>query len=394
MKKATRQFTKLHNTRLILKAIYNNRGEISRAELSRLTQLTPATVSDLVGDLVGSGLIKEVGLGTSTGGKPPILLSFDPDSRQMVCIDLSGDSFLGAVVNLQGEIIIRRKVSAKNCVGQEALDATYALVDDLIQECSAPLLGIGVGTPGLVNVQRGIIRKALNLGWHELPLKSLLEERYHFKVHIANDCHVAALAEYAYGSGREEDNLLVIKISQGIGCGIILNGAPYYGDGFGAGEIGHVSIMDDGPRCACGNIGCVEAIASTRALIDKVRQQVHQVPESVLYNIAPNEIGLPELISAFQQGDAWITDLINQTGKYLAKSIAYLVGLLNVHHIVIAGDFEGFGQYFLDAIRHELPHHVLPVMAEHAELTYSPLGENIVLLGAAALVLAEELDLP
>lgn len=394
MKKATRQFTKLHNTRLILKAIYNNRGETSRAELSRLTQLTPATVSDLVGDLVGSGLIKEVGLGTSTGGKPPILLSFDPDSRQMVCIDLSGDSFLGAIVNLQGEIIIRRKVSAKNCVGQEALDATYALLDDLIQECSAPLLGIGVGTPGLVNVQRGIIRKALNLGWHELPLKTLLEERYHFTVHIANDCHVAALAEYAYGSGREEDNLLVIKISQGIGCGIILNGAPYYGDGFGAGEIGHVSIMDDGPRCACGNIGCLEAIASTRALIDNVRQQVRQVPDSALSKISPNEIGIPDLISAFQQGDAWITDLINQTGKYLAKSIAYLVGLLNVHHIVIAGDFEGFGQYFLDAIRHELPHHVLPVMAEHAELTYSPLGENIVLLGAAALVLAEELDLP
>jgi N-acetylglucosamine repressor len=394
VKKATRQFTKLHNTRLILKAIYNNRGEISRAELSRLTQLTPATVSDLVGDLVGSGLIKEVGVGASTGGKPPILLSFDPDSRQMVCIDLSGDGFLGAIVNLQGDIITRKKVSAQNCVGQEALEATYALIDELIQACSAPILGIGVGTPGLVNVQKGIIRKALNLGWHELPLKSLLQERYHHTVHIANDCHVAALAEYAYGSGREEDNLLVIKISQGIGCGIILNGAPYYGDGFGAGEIGHITVTYDGPRCACGNVGCLEALASTRALIQNVRLQVYKYPDSSLYNIPPNEIGLPELISAFQKGDAFVTDLISQCGKYIAKSIAYLVGLLNVHHIVIAGDFEGFGPYFLDVIRHELPYHVLPVMAEHAELTYSPLGENIVLLGAAALVLVEELDLP
>lgn len=245
-----------------------------------------------------------------------------------------------------------------------------------------------------MNVQKGIIRKALNLGWHELPLKSLLQERYHHTVHIANDCHVAALAEYAYGSGREEDNLLVIKISQGIGCGIILNGAPYYGDGFGAGEIGHITVTYDGPRCACGNVGCLEALASTRALIQNVRLQVYKYPDSSLYNIPPNEIGLPELISAFQKGDAFVTDLISQCGKYIAKSIAYLVGLLNVHHIVIAGDFEGFGRYFLDVIRHELPYHVLPVMAEHAELTYSPLGENIVLLGAAALVLVEELDLP
>lgn len=336
----------MHNTRLILKAIYHHKGEISRAELSRQTQLTPATVSDLVGDLVESGLIKEVGYGSSAGGKPPILLSFDPNSRQMVCVDLSGDCFRGAIVNLNGEIITRRKVAAENCMGQEALEATYALLDELIQGCSAPILGIGVGTPGLVNVGHGIVRKALNLGWHELPLKALLEERYHHVVHIGNDCHVAALAEYAYGSGREEENLLVIKISQGIGCGIVLNGAPYYGDGFGAGEIGHVTVIDNGALCTCGNSGCLEALASSKALIQTIRQQVSQYPQSCLSNLALHQIGMAEIISAFQSGDPLVVEWVRQAGIYLAKSIAYLVGLLNVHHIVVAGDFEGFGELF------------------------------------------------
>jgi N-acetylglucosamine repressor len=393
MKKATRQFTKTHNTRLILKAIYNSES-ISRADLSRLTHLTPATVSDLVEDLIRSGLVKEVGYGASAGGKPPILLSFDPDSRQIVSADLSGESFCGAVVNLQGEIVARAQVAAKECRGEQALKLTYDLLDDLLRQCTAPVVGIGIGTPGLIHVTKGVVRKAVNLGWHDLPLKQLLQERYRHVVYVGNDSHVAAMAEFTYGSDRESDNLILIKIGQGIGAGIVLNGEPYYGDGFGAGEIGHVTVLENGPPCTCGNLGCLETVASVRALVHAARQQAAINPDSLLHRSSLNEIVFDDLLVAYREGDPLTQSLVHQAGRYLAVGIAGLVGMLNVHHIVIAGEISRFGEGLLDAVRHELPQRVLPVMAEHTQLAYSPLGEDIVLLGAAALILAQELGLP
>ncbi len=394
MKKATRQFTKIHNTRLLLKTIYNSSGVISRADLARLTHLTPATTSDLVGELIRSGLVKEVGHGTSTGGKPPILLSFDPNSRQMVCADLGGECFRGAVVNLQGEVVSRAQIAAKDCRGDQALQLTYALLDDLLRQCTAPILGIGIGTPGLINVAKGVVRKAVNLGWHDLPLRQLLQERYHHVVYVGNDSHVAAMAEFTYGANRDTDNLILIKIGQGIGAGIVLKGEPYYGDGFGAGEIGHVTVLEDGPLCTCGNLGCLETLASVRALVSAAREQATRFPDSCLHRRSSDEITFEEVLEAHRAGDRLAQHLVHQAGRYLAVGIASLVGMFNVHHIVLAGEVTKFGSALLEAVREELPRRVLPVMAEHTQLAYSSLGEEIVILGAAALMLAQELGLP
>ena len=162
MKKATRQHTKTHNSQLILQTIYD-RGRVSRADIARLTGLTRTTVSDIVGELMEDGLVAEVGIGPSADGKPPILLSVVADSRHIIAIDLANSEFRGAVVNLRGEFRHRLELPVGDRDGDEALEMVYRLVDELIALTDSPILGIGIGSPGLMDARHGVVRKSVNL---------------------------------------------------------------------------------------------------------------------------------------------------------------------------------------------------------------------------------------
>jgi hypothetical protein len=248
MGKATRQQIKEHNTQLILKTVYD--GEpISRAEIARSTGLTRTTVSDIVGILMAEGLVAETGVGPSSGGKPPVLLSIVGDSRFVIGVDLASTEFRGAVIDLRGKIRNRINLPIHDRSGDIALFLVYQLIDHLMKVAGRRALGVGIGTPGLMDTERGIVRNAVNLDWVDLELGRLLEERYNLPVYIANDCQVAALAEFTYGSGERASNLVLIRLGRGVGAGIVLNQRMYAGDGFGAGEIGHVKVVENGDLC-------------------------------------------------------------------------------------------------------------------------------------------------
>ena len=263
MEKATRQHTRDHNVRLVLRTLYDG-SALSRADLARATGLTRPTVSTLVSTLIAEGLVVESGLGLSVGGKPPTMLGVPPSGRQMICLDLSGAEFQGAVVDLRGEIRQRESIAVSGARGTAALALAVDLIEQLRQAATAPLLGIGVATPGLVDPGQGIVLSAVNLGWSDVALAQILEDRGGLPVHVANDSHVAALAEYMFGPARDSAHLITIRIGQGIGAGIVLNGQPFYGDGFGAGEIGHVVVQVGGDVCSCGNRGCLETTRAHR----------------------------------------------------------------------------------------------------------------------------------
>ena len=393
MKKATRQQTKEHNTTLVLKTIYG-RDYVSRAEIARLTGLTRTTVSDIVSSLLEDGLVIEDGYGESLGGKPPIQVRLVNDARQLICLDLSDDDFCGAVVNLRGEFVYRQVLPLQHRRGEAALQVVYQLVEALLTQTTAPILGIGIGTPGLVDARQGVVRQAVNRGWSDLPLKNLLYQRHQLPVFVGNDSHVAALAEYSFGESYQLPNLVLIKVGEGIGSGIVLDGQIHYGDGFSAGEIGHLSVQRNGTLCSCGNRGCLETVASTRALIDKTVELSRIYPQSPLVEVAKSAHPIDTLANIFQAGDPQARDLVLEAGRYVGLAVAHLVGILNVHRVVISGDLERFGEPLLQAVREEMCQHVLPAMADETELSFSTLGEDIVLRGASALVLAQQLSLP
>ena len=165
MPKATQQHTKEHNTHLVLKTIYDQDG-ISRAEIARYTKLTKTTVSSIVNELIREGLVMETGIGTSEGGKPPILLSIVDDAMHFIGIDLANSEFRGAVVNLRGEIAYRTKLPIDDSDGDAALAIMYELIDKLLSDGGKSVSGLGIGTPGLINPHKGIVRRAvISTGW-------------------------------------------------------------------------------------------------------------------------------------------------------------------------------------------------------------------------------------
>ena len=203
MKKATRQQTKIHNRNLVLRTIINTES-ISRAEIARITSLTKTTVSDIVTDLLAEKLVAEIGMGKSLVGKSPILLSLLPYSRCLVGLDLAQNQFHGAIVNLRGQIQKKVSLPVNDRDGGEALALVFEILDRLIHDCDFPLVSIGVGTPGLVNAQDGVVVNAVNLDWHDFPLAQLLKDRYHLPVFILNDSQAAAIGEYTYGTPPQQ----------------------------------------------------------------------------------------------------------------------------------------------------------------------------------------------
>jgi predicted NBD/HSP70 family sugar kinase len=393
LQKATRAQTRIHNSRLVLKTIYD-RGQISRADVARLTELTRTTVSGVVADLLEQGLVQETGYGPSIGGKPPILLSVVDNSRHLLGIDLASGEFRGAVVNLRGEICRRIAKPLRGQDGDKALALVYDLVDDL-RAAGWPLLGIGIGTPGLMDPVNGMVRRAVNLDWQDLPLRSLLHERYGLPVYVANDCQAAALAEHTFGNGKDAENLVVVKVEHGIGAGIVLHGRLFYGDLCGAGEIGHVVVVENGERCRCGNLGCLETVAGEKAIVQRAQAIAQADPHSLLHRLAadPDKITIEIISQAAEAGDQAVQGLIVDAGRYLGFAVANLVGVLSVRRIMIAGHVTCFGQPWLDAIKRELSRRSLAAVTGEVEVEPSSIGQDIVILGASAMVLINELGL-
>lgn len=371
-KRATRLATKNHNSQLILKTIYDA-APISRADIARSTQLTRPTVSSQVNELMDAELVVEIGTGPSIGGKRPTLLNINPTARDLICVDIGNQEFRGAIINLRGEIVSKLTLPAENVEGDTAVHLIFTLIDQLIALSSQSILGIGIGSPGLIDPQSGIIRQAVNLNWANLPLKQLLSERYSHTIHIANDGHMAALAEYMFGQLQPNYNILLLKMGQGIGAGIVLDGSVIRGDSFSSGEVGQIVVAEEN-----GRLLKLESIAGTKAIMEE----------------AAAILGTDTTWEMIIQSDhPAIAQLVKKIGHYLGITIANLVSAINIRHIFISGRVRQFGAPLIDAIRQTARAYTLPILVDETEISYSSLGSDIVLLGCSALLLQQELGI-
>jgi N-acetylglucosamine repressor len=404
--KATHQQTRAHNAALVLRALYDH-SPISRAEVARMSGLTRTTVGEVVGGLIADGMAREVGRGPSTGGKAPILLELVEDARHVVGLDLGEFVFRGALVDLRGQIqhTAERKVEGLN--GDEALAVVHELVDELSRGREGTLLGIGVGTPGIVDAETGTILWAVNLDWQDLPLGDLLRERYDVPVQVANDSRAAALAIQLFerrpaarrdGDGQGErrpSNLVAIKVGRGIGAGVVLGGELFHGDGFGAGEIGHTVVEEDGAECRCGRFGCLETVASSRAILRRATElATNGSSEMLAARLADTAaLRLADVAAAIEAGDEEARRVVASAGRYLGQVVGGLIGVLDVERIVLHGSVAGLGEPWLEAVRDEAKRRSLGLLAKDVRIELaSPLADPV-LMGASALLLTAELGL-
>lgn len=431
VKKATHQLTRRHNRDLVLQMIFENET-ISRAEIARQTMLTRTTVSEVVVGLLAEGLVEEVGLGSSIGGKPSILLSLVGDSRYLIGLNLTKEKFIGSIVNLGGEIQHTVEIPVPDENGQHALQQVFSLLDQLVYSTWQPVVGIGVGAPGLINTREGIIVSAVNLDWQDMPLASMLEERYHLPVSLLNDSQATAIGEFVYGDHASDSNLIVITVTHGVGAGILINGQIFQGDGGGAGEIGHIVVQPDGQLCRCGRRGCLETLAGARA----VSQFMPVVSDSTSYTegdsgaipgrsipvtaginpvtLAGSQLEanqstvagtssaaagnpadgttagiLDPVVDRFFAGDLDVRKAVLKAGHYLGLALGGLVGTFNIHKIVLTGDMTRFGEAWLEAVRETMLATALGRMTQETQVEIGRLAQRAPILGATAYLLLD-----
>jgi len=319
-----------------------------------------------------------------------MLLNPVANARQVICLDLESKEFRGAMVNLQGQLRNRINIPNQGLSSEAALNRVYMLIESLMAAADAPVLGIGIGSPGLIDAQGERILHAVNLPWRDFPLGSLLQEHFSLPVYICNDSQAAALAEFTYGNRPSSANMVLIKSGQGIGSGVIIQGEIFRGDGFSTGEIGHLRVVENGPACTCGNFGCLEAVASNRSLVSQALQGGRLDP--LLADRPEDEVFL-HLVEAFRQGDPAIKHIANEAGYYFGIAVATLAATLNIYHVVINGAITAFGEILLNAIQEQVQQRVLPAVAHHVHVSYSTLGKDVVMLGAGALTVSKELGI-
>ncbi|MCC6495868.1 MAG: ROK family transcriptional regulator [Propionibacteriaceae bacterium] len=348
------------NLALVLQSIYND-SQLSRADIARTTGLTKVTVSDLVAELIGSDLVRESGMsGVTRPGKPSTLLGFNAAARDILAMDLSApDQLRGAILSLRGEVLLTRVRHLDGAVGEAALAAARELAKELAAAATRPVLGFGVGTPGTVNTA-GTVLSAPNLHWHDVPLQQLLAADLGLPVRVENDANVAVLAERRFAGGP--DDLVRVQLSRGVGAGLLVGGNLVHGAASDAGEIGHVVIDDSGARCGCGKTGCLETWTSVPALTARLAA----------------EPGRRDQVLA-------------EAGYRLGLALAPVVGMLGLAHVVIGGPADIVATPLLDAARNCVADRTRSEFRPELELVPSSLGDDAVLLGAAALVLLNQL---
>ena len=326
--KATHQQTRLYNRQLVLRTIFDA-GSISRADIARLTQLTPVTVSEIVAELIAEKLAVEVEPAPATEanielparrGRPPILVQVAAGERRLIALRLAVHEFRGAILDLNGEFLYSKTIAVGAARGDAAVAAIVELVAELVARSDRPILGIGVASPGIVDTQRGVVQRSIFFGWKNLGLAELLRQRFALPVHVANASQVTALAEYVFGSDRSARNLAVVRVGQDVGAGFIVDGQLYFGDGFGAGEIGHIVVVEDGELCDCGNRGCLETLISLRALVRDAQLLADEHPTSVLaQEMAARGAGLDSILAAYRQADPLAQQLAMRNAEIVGR---------------------------------------------------------------------------
>ncbi|TXN32622.1 ROK family transcriptional regulator [Lacisediminihabitans profunda] len=350
-----------HNRALVLQTLFTA-GQQSRADVARRTGLTRVTVSDLVGELIAEGLIVETGQRDgSRPGKPATLLDIGRTAFQVLGIDLSDHSaFRGAVLDLTGTILERAEVPLAGRVGDDALATVFELADELVSLSTRPILGLGVGSPGVVDPD-GVVLEAPNLGWADLPLRSLLAERVGRPVVVANDANAAILAEHSFGNA--EGDMMLVKVGHGVGAGLLLGGSLLSGGRFAAGEIGHVVVgTDGGEECSCGKSGCLETWLAAPRLEARIRR-------------APG------------QREA----ILREAGRRLGIVLAPIVGALDLSELILSGPPALLDGTLAEATRETVRERTMAEFSGDLVLRMTTLGDDIVLRGAAVMVISAEL---
>lgn len=362
---------------------------ISRTELARRSKLTKPTVSAIVDELLGEGIVREVGFGepVSGGGRPARLLEFNDASAAYLGIHIGVRSTSVAVADARGTIrLVRRRPSI---VGSPArtLRSIQALAAEALQGAKVPrtrVEGAAATVPGLVDHESGLCVLAPNLGWRDVPLRDALSEAIGLPFVVNNITQAAAVAEGRVGAAKEARSFVWLYVGSGVGSGVVIDGRVFYGQRGFSGEIGHCPVVEDGPECGCGRRGCLETVASAMALGRAVKAALAAGEPTVLAGMeGPLDAGA--VAAAARDGDPVARRILAAMSEHLGRGISYLLNVLNPEMIVLGGPVAQAGQILFDDVRASVARHAL--LPKGVQIVPSALGDRAELTGAVLLAM-------
>lgn len=362
------EHARAHNRSLVLQHLFHF-GPSSRADIARSTGLTRVTVSDLVAVLLAEGLVEELGFrNEGKVGKPAILVGMRTDDFQIVAADLTDDENLrAAVMTLVGDVVARGSAHLDGRTGVDAVATLEHLLREMLAAATRPVIGVGIASPGVIDAD-GHVLEAPNRGWYDVPLAVDLAATLGVPVHVANDANTRALAEFTYGAGTG-DGTMVVTVGQGVGAGIVVDGGLVRGRRHAAGEIGHVTVVDETtvgetPQpCACGRAGCLETVLSVPALRRRITGLDPQATDAALASV----------------------------GRMLGLVLAPVSSALNLAEIVLSGPPELLDGPLREATLDTVRHRTMPAIGQDLMVRMASLDEDAALAGASVLVLAGQL---
>jgi predicted NBD/HSP70 family sugar kinase len=363
------------------------RGRISQADIARITGLSRTTVHTLVSELKDAGLLREVEAGVPDfrGGRPSVLLMLRDSSLAVVGIDF-GHSHVGvAVADIGHNVLAERRCDLDvSHDARAALDAAARMVEEVLGEARVArksVIGAGIGIPGPVDRAQGTAGSATILpGWVGVRIGDEMRERLGMPVEIENDANLGALAELTWGAGRECSNFVYIKVSTGIGAGLVIDGKLLRGASGTAGEIGHTTLDESGAMCYCGNRGCLETVASGPAIIQLVGPLNGEVPT------------LASIVELAIAGELRCHRAIADAGHEIGVAIAGLCNLINPERVIVGGLVSRTGEVLLQPMRESIRRHALLAVAETLDVRPAVFVERAELLGSLALALQGSTD--
>ncbi len=375
--KATREQIRQHNRQLLLRAIYTGLAD-NRAALAAETGLAKPTVSDLIGELISEGLLIESGRGESTdsGGKRPTLIKFVPNARQVIGVSLDNGRAFAVLSNLAGQIIAQHYDELDSAQGDEAAEILIEVINGLVAQLDAPLLCIGVGVPGVVDVRGGVVADSSPLGWYNYALVERLTAQFKVPVYTGNSAELTALGEYAFGLNSDADssNLVTVLVTNSVEVGITLDGTAYH-------QGGDISALRERER--------LDQLLGWPAVQTRAAELRIEYPDTML-----PERGLTymHVHYAALNGDAAAIQLCEELSTHLAEIMAWTIGLIRPNHVSLAGPIVNLGEPFLNQVIAKTEAMLWPKVIRPVTFSLAYSG-NLSAIGAAALALHRELDI-
>jgi glucokinase-like ROK family protein len=377
------------NKHAVLDLIRFTPGGISRAELAQRMLISRAAVSAIINDLIEIELIHETESRNSHSGRPPIILEINPAHGHVIGIDMGATHLSIILTDFNAQVIDELESPFQINRGPEiCLHDIDILLKEVLSRNNlsiSAISAIGIDVPGPIVADAGIVlAPPIMPGWDRYPIRATLETLWNVPVALSNDAESGALGEWAFGAGRGERDLAYIKVGTGIGAGLLLDGRIYRGATGSAGEIGHLTMDENGPLCNCGNFGCLEAIAGGQAIARQAQEAVKKGERTILSSMGPVEKLSPqEVASAARRGDLVAQKIVSQAGSQLGIALAGLVNLFNPGMVVVGGGIAQIGDLFLQPIRDAVMRRSLPAAARTVKITTATLGHRSSSIGAA-----------